>query len=115
LLSGSFDPARLSPGDWRLAEPDFTTELPANLGVAEALIDVARRHSTCPASVAVAWTLLWPGVTGAIVGARNPAQVDGWLDAAYLRLDADDLAAVAAAIVATGAGQGPATPPLPQV
>ena len=27
-----------------------------------------------------AWTLAWPGVTGAIVGARNPSQVDGWLD-----------------------------------
>ena len=28
-------------------------------------------------AVAVAWTLAWPGVTGAIVGARGAAQVDG--------------------------------------
>jgi aryl-alcohol dehydrogenase-like predicted oxidoreductase len=61
--------------------------------------------------VAVAWTLAWPGVTGAIVGARSPQQVDGWLAAAALRLDAVDLAAIVAAIAATGAGSGPTAPP----
>ena len=71
---------------------------------------VAARHETNVASVAVAWTLAWNGVTGAIVGARNPAQVDGWLDAARLRLTPDDLAEIAAAIETTGAGSGPATP-----
>ena len=58
----------------------------------------------------MAWTLSWPGVTGAIVGARSPEQVDGWLAAATLRLDAADLAAIAAAIEKTGAGSGKATP-----
>ena len=61
----------------------------------------------------MAWTLAWPGVTGAIVGARSPAQVDGWLDAATLELTGDDLDAVAAAIAATGAGAGPASPSSP--
>jgi aryl-alcohol dehydrogenase-like predicted oxidoreductase len=65
------------------------------------------------ASVAVAWTLAWPGVTGAIVGARSPEQVDGWIAAATLRLDADDVAAIAAAIEKTGAGSGPTTPARP--
>ena len=58
----------------------------------------------------MAWTLAWPGVTGAIVGARSPQQVDGWLPAAALRLDAADLAAIAAAIAKTGAGSGPTAP-----
>ena len=62
------------------------------------------------AAVAVAWTLAWPGVTAAIVGARSPRQVDGWLDAATLSLKADDLSDIAAAIPATGAGTGPASP-----
>jgi diketogulonate reductase-like aldo/keto reductase len=45
-----------------------------------------------PAAVAVAWTLSFPGVTGAIVGARQPQQVEGWLPAAPLELKEDDLA-----------------------
>ncbi|MCU0280080.1 MAG: aldo/keto reductase, partial [Candidatus Nanopelagicales bacterium] len=61
-------------------------------------------------AVAVAWTLAWPGVTGAIVGARSPRQVDGWLAAATLRLDDADHATIRAAIAGTGAGSGPITP-----
>jgi aryl-alcohol dehydrogenase-like predicted oxidoreductase len=60
--------------------------------------------------VAVAWTLAFPGVTGAIVGARSPRQVDGWLPAAQLTLTDEDLDEVAAAISASGAGEGPARP-----
>ena len=44
--------------------------------------------STSVSAVAIAWTLAWPGVTGAIVGARTPAQVDGWIDAASITLTA---------------------------
>jgi aryl-alcohol dehydrogenase-like predicted oxidoreductase len=60
--------------------------------------------------VAVAWTLAFPRVTGAIVGARSPGQVDGWLPAASLELKEDDLTDIAAAIRATGAGTGPVAP-----
>jgi aryl-alcohol dehydrogenase-like predicted oxidoreductase len=60
--------------------------------------------------VAVAWTLAFPGVTGAIVGARSPRQVDGWLPAATLELKDADLSDIAAAVRATGAGSGPAGP-----
>ena len=110
LLSGTFDPTRLAPGDWRLGEPDFTTDLPANLAVAAAVAQVAARHSTSAASVAIAWTLLWPGVTAAIVGARRPAQIDGWLDAAGLQLTDDDLDTISAAIASSDAGGGPSRP-----
>jgi hypothetical protein len=41
----------------------------------------------------------------------SPAQVDGWLDAATLELTAKDMADVAAALKATGAGGGPLAPP----
>jgi hypothetical protein len=58
----------------------------------------------------IAWTLSFPGVTAAIAGARRPGQVDGWLPAATLELKEDDLAEVAAAVRATGAGTGPASP-----
>ncbi|HEY3955967.1 MAG TPA: aldo/keto reductase [Streptosporangiaceae bacterium] len=113
LLSGAFTAGRaasLPAGDWRASHPDFTKPaLRANLALADALRPVAARHDVTPGAVAVAWTLSFPGVTGAIVGARRPGQVDGWLLAAILELKEDDLADIAAAIHATGAGTGPAT------
>jgi aryl-alcohol dehydrogenase-like predicted oxidoreductase len=114
LLTGAFTAARaasLEPGDWRAGHPDFTEPaLSANLALARALRPVAERHGVTQAAVAVAWTLAFPGVTGAIVGARSPRQVDGWLPAASLELKDDDISDIAAAIRATGAGTGPASP-----
>jgi aryl-alcohol dehydrogenase-like predicted oxidoreductase len=114
LLSGSFSVERaasLPANDWRSRNGNFKGEaLLRNLAVAEAMRAVAERHRTTVAAVAVAWTLAWPGVTGAIVGARNPRQVDGWLDAATLSLTAGDMAEVAAAIDRSGAGSGPSRP-----
>ena len=113
LLTGAFSRERvasLGADDWRSRSADFTEKLDANLALADALKPIAERHSTSVASVAIAWTLAWRGVTGAIVGARRPDQVDGWLDAAGLQLTAADLGEVAAAIERTGAGDGPVRP-----
>lgn len=114
LLTGAFDEERvrrLPPGDWRLESGDFQGEaLRRNLALAEALRPVAERHDVPVAAVAVAWTLTWPGVTGAIVGARKPSQVEGWLPAAELELDDTDLEEIAGAIERTGAGAGPLRP-----
>ena len=115
LLTGAFSAERataLEPGDWRGGHPDFREPgLSANLGLAGALRPIAERHGVTPAAVAVAWTLSFPGVTGAIVGARRPRPIDGWMPAAGLELKEDDLADIAAAVYATGAGAGPASPP----
>jgi len=51
-----------------------------------------------------------PGVTGAIVGARNADQVDGWIAAGSLELDASDVEAIGDAIEKTRAGSGPSRP-----
>jgi aryl-alcohol dehydrogenase-like predicted oxidoreductase len=114
LLSGTFTRQRaasLPADDWRSRSPEFKGErLERNLALAAALPAIAERHGTTVAAVAVAWTLAWPGVTGAIVGARRPSQIDGWLPAARLKLTDTDLDEVAAAIERTGAGGGPARP-----
>jgi aryl-alcohol dehydrogenase-like predicted oxidoreductase len=114
LLSGAFTEERarsLPKDDWRSRSEDFTGEaLRRNLAVADAIKRVAERRGTTAAAVAVAWVLAWPGVTGAIVGARSPNQVDGWLDAATLELDAAELAEIGAVIRSSGAGEGPAQP-----
>ncbi|HXA58499.1 MAG TPA: aldo/keto reductase [Streptosporangiaceae bacterium] len=113
LLTGAFSRERvesLPQDDWRRRSPDFTTDLDRNLELADALRPIADRHGVTQAAVAAAWTLAWPGVTGAIVGARRPDQVDGWLPAASLELTQDDLDEIAAAVERTGAGQGPVRP-----
>ena len=114
LLTGSFNlerAATLPANDWRSRNADFIGEgLKRNLAVADAMRPVAERHGTTTASVAVAWTLAWPSVTGAIVGARNAKQVDGWMGAASLSLTEADMAEIAQAIERSGAGNGPARP-----
>ncbi|MDB5394567.1 MAG: aldo/keto reductase [Rhodospirillales bacterium] len=114
LLSGSFSVERaasLPANDWRSRNADFEGEgLKRNLAVAEAMRPIADRHGTSVGAVAIAWTLAWPGVTGAIVGARNAAQVDGWRDAGRLSLTDGDMAEIAQVIEVSGAGSGPAKP-----
>jgi aryl-alcohol dehydrogenase-like predicted oxidoreductase len=114
LLTGAFTEARakaLPKDDWRARDSEFTGDkLTANLKLAATMKAVSERRGTTAAAVAVAWTLAWPGVTGAIVGARAPEQIDGWIDAATLSLTRADLEEIAAAIAATGAGCGPALP-----
>jgi aryl-alcohol dehydrogenase-like predicted oxidoreductase len=116
LLTDSFsnqNVARLAPDDWRRRAADFQEpNLSRNLALRDSLRPIARRHGATVSAVAVAWTLAWPGVTGAIVGARSPQQVDGWIDAATIKLTAADLAEIADAINRTGAGAGPTMPQL---
>jgi aryl-alcohol dehydrogenase-like predicted oxidoreductase len=72
---------------------------------------VAERLGCTLPELAVAWTLAWPGVDAAIVGARSPEQVDGWVRAPSLVLDDEDLDEMARAVEETGAGSGPSRRP----
>ena len=105
--------ASLPADDWRRRSPEFQSpKVERNIALRDALRPIAARHQTSVSSVAIAWTLAWPGVTGAIVGARSPEQVDGWIDAAGLRLTDEDLDEIARALERTGAGRGPSRPGL---
>jgi aryl-alcohol dehydrogenase-like predicted oxidoreductase len=114
LLTDQFSPRRLeslAQDDWRRRSADFRQpKLARNLALRDALRPIAHRHETTVSAVAIAWALAWPGVTGAIVGARSPAQVDGWIGAATLDLTLEDLDLIAKAVAQTGAGSGPALP-----
>src|SRR5438876_4326834 len=111
LLTDSFTAERVSSladDDWRRRAPEFQPpRLGRNLRLRDALRPIAQRHGASVSSVAIAWALAWPGVTGAIVGARTPKQVDGWVDAASITLTPQDLDEIAAAIRLTRAGAGP--------
>ena len=103
--------AALPADDWRRRAQAFQQpHLARSLALRDALRPIARRHGTSVSAVAIAWTLSWPGVSGAIVGARTPAQVDGWIGAASLELTASDLDKIARAIDSTMAGAGPSQP-----
>ncbi|MGX7678625.1 aldo/keto reductase [Jatrophihabitans sp. DSM 45814] len=117
LLTGSFTKERvegLPRDDWRRTSPDFTTNLAANLTVAQALEAVADRHGVSTPAAAVAWVLLFEGVSGAIVGARGPAQVEGWLPGAQITLTERDINDIATAVETSGAGEGPSHPNRPK-
>jgi aryl-alcohol dehydrogenase-like predicted oxidoreductase len=110
LLTDSFAAervAKLPEDDWRRRSEEFQRpHLGRNLALRDALRPIAQRHGTTVAAIAVAWVVAWPGVTGAIVGARSPQQVDGWIRAASVELTPADLEEIAAAIDRTGAGTG---------
>ena len=111
LLTDSFTPAHvdlLDQDDWRRDDAEFQSpRLHRNLALRDALRPIAIAHATTVAAVAVAWTLSWPQVSAAIVGARNAEQVEGWIAASELELTADDIDAISRAIQSSGAGAGP--------
>ncbi len=87
--------ASLPDSDWRKHDLRFQEpELSKRLAIVERLQAVAARLDTTPGAVAVAWTLRNPAVDGAIVGFRQPGQIDPILDAASLELTDDDVAEI---------------------
>jgi aryl-alcohol dehydrogenase-like predicted oxidoreductase len=114
ILTDTFTAGRvaaMAEDDWRRRPPSFNEPaLSRNLSLRDALRPIAARHGAAVAAVAISWVLRWPGVSGAIVGARSPEQVDGWIDGASLELTDEDLADIAGAVQATSAGSGPADP-----
>lgn len=88
LLSGGRDRAwfATASGETRKHTPAATIE-----ALVERLRTVGERHGAGPGAVATAWTLSVVGVTGAICGARTPAQVDGWIGASDIELTPQDI------------------------
>jgi aryl-alcohol dehydrogenase-like predicted oxidoreductase len=98
LLAGTMTRERIAAlptDDWRRRNPDFQEpKLTRNLQLVEKLRAIGARHGRSPAEVAVAWTLRQPAVTAAIVGARRPSQVDGFIGAAEFRLSPEEIAEI---------------------
>jgi aryl-alcohol dehydrogenase-like predicted oxidoreductase len=99
LLSGHMSRervAQLPADDWRRRGADFTGErLEANLRAGERLARAAAERGVTPATLAIAWVLAGPGVTGAIVGARRPGHLRDWLPALEYQLTSDEARSLA--------------------
>lgn len=100
LLTGTIGPERTFDGDdMRRENPRFQPEYLKR--VADFLADlkpITDRHHITPGQLAIAWTLLEPGATHVLVGARTPEQVRENAAAADLELDADDRAVLSEAM-----------------
>jgi aryl-alcohol dehydrogenase-like predicted oxidoreductase len=78
--------------DWRRGNKEFQEpRLSANLALVELLKLIGLPHGRSAGEVAIAWTLRHPGVTGAIVGGRNAAQVEGIIGAGEFRLHEEEI------------------------
>ncbi|MGH2503917.1 MAG: aldo/keto reductase [Ktedonobacterales bacterium] len=101
LLSGKMTRARVAAlprDDWRSHSAQFAEpQLSRSLYLVETLRDIGARHGRTAGEVAIAWTLRRPEVTGAIVGARRPEQLDGVIGAGAFRLSAEEIDEIAVA------------------
>ena len=103
LLSGKMTRERvaaLPETDWRKSvNPAFREPyLSQALDLVELLREIGDAHGRSPGEVAIAWTLRHSAVTGAIVGARDGAQVDGFIGAMEFRLSDDEIARIGTAL-----------------
>jgi aryl-alcohol dehydrogenase-like predicted oxidoreductase len=114
LLTGRYTRERaeaMPDDDWRGSHPDFQEPgLTANLALVDRLRAIAGELACTLPELAVAWALSWPAVSGAIVGARRPDQLDDWIGAGAVELDDSRLDEIAGILEETGAGSGPTRP-----
>ncbi len=92
LLSGRFDKSRLAPDDWRHKSPYFKEpQLSRNLAFVEELKPIARKYGKTVAQLAIAWVLMNPAITSAIVGARRPDQLEEIVGGAGWQIASEDM------------------------
>jgi len=109
LLTGAMTRERIAAlpaDDWRKHDPEFNEpKLSANLDLVEQLRIVGERHGCAPGTVAIAWTLRHFAVTGAIVGARKPEQVEDMIAATDIQLIESDFSEIEAVAGLAGGDQ----------
>jgi aryl-alcohol dehydrogenase-like predicted oxidoreductase len=105
LLSGHWSADRQLPaGDFRAHAPRFAPgNVERNLALVDALRGVADARGASVTQIAIAWVLAQGEDIVPLVGARRRDRLDEALGALALSLDADDLAAIEAAVPADAA------------
>jgi aryl-alcohol dehydrogenase-like predicted oxidoreductase len=97
LLTGKIKPGHtFGDGDIREGNPWFKGEKleSVNEVLAKVVTPIADSHDATLGQVAVAWCLAQPGITAAIVGARNAKQAESNVAAGDLRLSKEELDAI---------------------
>jgi len=94
FLSGKYRKGQPPPAGTRLEawkDSWAMTATDQNWRTLDAVLAVAQRHDTTPASVALAWLLAKPEVSSVIVGARSVQQLQDNLRALQVKLSAQEL------------------------
>lgn len=92
LLSGKYGPGAPGNGEGRRANFDFPPVDKDKAWECVAVMrEVAEKHGSSVATVALAYVLAKPFVTSVIIGAKRIEQLDQNLAATQLKLDADDI------------------------
>jgi aryl-alcohol dehydrogenase-like predicted oxidoreductase len=96
LLAGNMTlDTQFGQGDWRAKSSIFKGEIfRKNLALVEKLKQYAAQRGCTVAQLAIAWTLANPSVDVAIVGARNPGQIEATAPAAELHLSPGEVAEI---------------------
>ncbi len=98
LLTGKITRERLeglAHSDHRRNDPNFNEpKLSQNLELVENLKPIAADLGITLAQLSIAWTLRWPAVTSAIVGARNANQLQETVAAGSVELSQDVIATI---------------------
>lgn len=99
LLAGAVSPDRkFPPGDHRAGHKYFTVENRKRvLAALEKIKPIAHRHGASLAQLAINWTVHEPGITAALVGARNAEQATHNAQAMQFKLTDDERAQIRAA------------------
>jgi len=99
LLAGAVSPDRKFPsGDHRAGHKYFTVENRKRvLAALEKIKPIAQRHGASLAQLAINWTVHEPGITAALVGARNAEQATHNAQALQFKLSDDERAQIRAA------------------
>lgn len=88
LLSGNYTyDTKFSANDWRSRNKAHTIDLKANVDRAEKLKGIANGLGITLPQLAVAYILMHPAITSAIVGVRKPSHILGVLPAVDVNLD----------------------------
>ena len=93
LLTGKIGPEREFPeGDMRRGNPRYSAENRERIrGILDGFRAIADAHGVTVGQLVIAWTLAQPGLTHALVGARNPKQVEENAGAGDVILTADEV------------------------
>lgn len=100
LLTGAIGPDRTFPeGDLRLNNPRYSVENRQRVAsLLDELRPLADARSLKLSQLVIAWTIAQPGLTHALVGARNPEQAEENAVAGGVELTQDEIASINAAL-----------------
>lgn len=102
LLTGKMTPERIAAfpaDDWRRNNIEYKEpRLSRNMQLVDLLREIGSAHGVTAGVVAIAWTLHNPAITAAIVGGRNPRQVEETAAALTFRLTEDEYQKICAAL-----------------